>query len=67
MELQCLAQAANEIFGTGQVFRAERNLTPPNGTKGGGGGEKGCGRVRHAFKCFTAVGGVCVAIVSLCM
>lgn len=34
MELQLLAQIANEIFGTGQVFSAGRNLTPPNGTTG---------------------------------
>lgn len=45
-----MAEGANEIFGTGQVFRAGRNLTPPIGTSGGGRGEgeKGCGPVRHA-------------------
>lgn len=34
MELQLLAEIANDIFGTGQVFSAGGNLTPPNGTAG---------------------------------
>lgn len=34
MELQLLAEIANDIFGTGQVFSAGGNLTPPNGTTG---------------------------------
>lgn len=32
MELQLLAEIANDIFGTGQVFVAGGNLTPPDGT-----------------------------------
>lgn len=34
MKLQLLAEIANDIFGTRQVFSAEGNLTPPNGTAG---------------------------------
>lgn len=34
MELQLLAELANDIFGTGQLFSAGGNLTPPNGTAG---------------------------------
>lgn len=34
MELQLLAEIANDIFGTGQVWSAGGNLTPPNGTAG---------------------------------
>ncbi len=34
MELQLLAEIANDMFGTGQVFIAEGNLTPPGGTAG---------------------------------
>lgn len=34
MELQLLAEIANGIFGTGQVFSAGGNLTPPNRTAG---------------------------------
>lgn len=34
MELQLLAEIANDIFGTGQVFCAGGNLTPLNGTAG---------------------------------
>lgn len=46
MELQLLAEIANDIFGTGQVFSAGGNLTPPDGTAGGE--EKGVAGARHA-------------------
>lgn len=34
MELQLLAEIANDIFGTGQVFSPGGNFIPPNGTAG---------------------------------
>ena len=45
--LRVHAEAANGIIGTGQVYSAGGNSTPPNGTVGwggGGGGGKGVSR-----------------------
>lgn len=59
MELQLLAELANDIFGTGQVFSAGRNLTPLNGTALSG-EKKGCGWARHAGA--TALVHACVCV-----
>lgn len=67
MELQLLAELANDIFGTGQVFSAGRNLTPLNGTALSG-EKKGCGWARHAgatalvHMCVCVCVGVCVLV-----
>ena len=59
MELQLLAEIANDIFGTGQVFSAGGNLTPPDGTAGAE--EKGVAQARHAGASLVCVC-VCVCV-----
>lgn len=55
IELELLAGIANDIFGTGQVFSAGGNLTPPNGTA------EGEERVWSDQTCWCFTGG-CVSV-----
>lgn len=59
MELQLLAEITNDIFGTGQVFSAGGNLTPPNGTAGR---EKRVWPSQTCW-CYTTGARVCVCLI----